>query len=151
MHIGVISDTHGLLRPEALEALKGVSAILHAGDVGEIGVLEGLKAIAPVTVVRGNIASGTWERRLPLRETVRFGEVNIYMLHDINDLEIDPKAAGFQVVVYGHSHLAKIETRKEVLYINPGAAGPKRFSLPVTLVIMEIEGKSVKAKIYKLD
>lgn len=150
MHIGVISDTHGLLRPEALEALKGVSAILHAGDVGKIEILLGLKAIAPVIAVRGNIDSGTWERRLPLHETAYFGEVNVYMLHDINDLEIDPKEAGFQVVVHGHTHLAKIEIRKEVLYINPGAAGPKRFSLPVTLVIMEIEGKSVKAKITRL-
>ena len=151
MQIGVISDTHGLLRPEALEALKGVSAILHAGDVGKIDVLNGLKAIAPVKAVRGNIDSGTWEGRLPCRETARFGEVNIYMLHDINNLDIDPKKAGFQVVVYGHSHLAKIETREEVLYINPGAAGPKRFSLPITLAIMEIEGKCVKAKITKLD
>ncbi len=151
MEIGVISDTHGMLRPEALAALKGVSAILHAGDVGKFEVLEGLKAIAPVTAVRGNVDSGAWSLKLPLRETARFEEMNIYMLHDIHELDIDLKAAGFQVVVYGHSHLAKIETRNEVLYINPGTAGPKRFTMPVTLIIMDIVGKSVKARISRLD
>jgi putative phosphoesterase len=151
MYIGIISDTHGLLRPEVVKAFKGVSAILHAGDIGSLRVLEGLKGIAPVTVVRGNVDNESWERKTPLSQAVRFGEINIYMIHDIEDLKIDPKAAGFQVVVYGHSHLVKVETRKDVLYINPGSAGQKRFKLPVTLVVLEISGKNLKAKIIDLE
>lgn len=151
LRIGIISDTHGLLRPEAVKALKGVDAILHAGDVGNKRVLEGLKEVAPLTVVSGNVDSGISDVKLPPSQAIKFGSVNIYMLHDIENLEIDPKAAGFQVVVYGHSHLARVETRKDVLFINPGSAGQKRFKLPVTLVILEIEEKKVKAKIIDLE
>jgi hypothetical protein len=151
MYIGVISDTHGLLRPQAVKALEGVSAILHAGDVGNQRVLDGLKGIAPLTVVRGNVDSGNFEQQMPLTQTIHFGSINIYMLHNIDDLEIDPRSAGFQVVIYGHTHLAKVETRKDVLYLNPGCAGQKRFKLPVTLAILEIEGKRVKAKIIVLE
>jgi putative phosphoesterase len=151
MQIGVISDTHGLLRPEAVKALAGVSAILHAGDLGKAQVLEGLQVIAPVTAVRGNVDSGAWTQGLPLRQTANFGGVKIYLLHDLNELDIDPKSAGFQVVVYGHSHLPKVETRKDVLFLNPGSAGQKKFKLPVTLAILDIEGSRVKAKIIDLE
>jgi uncharacterized protein len=151
MIVGVISDTHGLLRPAAVKILAGVSAILHAGDVGSQRVFDGLNEIAPLTVVRGNVDSGGWGQLLPLSETIRFGSINIYMVHNIEDLKIDPKAGGFQAVVYGHSHLPKIEIRKEVLFINPGCAGQKRFRLPVTLAILEIDGKNLKAKIIDLE
>jgi uncharacterized protein len=151
MVIGVISDTHGLLRPAAVKVFAGVSAILHAGDVGSQRVLEGLKEIAPLTVVRGNVDSGGWDQLLPLSQTVRFGSINIFMIHNIEDMKIDPKASGFQAVIYGHSHLPKVETRKDVLFINPGSAGQKRFRLPVTLAIVEIDGRKLKAKIIDLE
>jgi putative phosphoesterase len=128
--IGLISDTHGLLRPEAVKALQGSELIIHAGDVGTQGVLDGLRAIAPVIAVRGNIDKG---EELPLTAVVEASDGWIYVLHDVKELDIDPAAAGFRMVVSGHSHKASQEQRGGVLYVNPGSAGPRRFRLPITL------------------
>jgi uncharacterized protein len=148
--IGVISDTHGLLRPEALEALKGVDLILHAGDIGNSQVLEALQSIAPVIAVRGNNDIGGWAAELPEWEVVEVGPVNIYMLHDVKRINLNPAAKGFQVVVSGHSHKPSVEERKGVLYVNPGSAGPRRFSLPVSVARLRINGESVIAELVKL-
>ncbi len=129
--LGVISDTHGLLRPEAVEALCGSDRILHAGDVGAGDIIEKLAQFAPVTAVRGNIDTGAWAKSLPETEVVDAG-VSIYMLHDLARLDLKPEATGFRVVVYGHSHHPKIEEKNGVLYFNPGSAGPRRFKLPVS-------------------
>jgi len=126
--IGVISDTHGLLRPEAIEALRGSEHIIHAGDVGSPEILEKLSTIAPVTAVRGNIDKGKWSRKLPETDALELGGSSIYVLHDLAQLDLKPKAAGFAVVVSGHSHVPKQETRDGVLYLNPGSAGRRRFS-----------------------
>ncbi|HUB77842.1 MAG TPA: metallophosphoesterase family protein [Bryobacteraceae bacterium] len=133
MQIGLISDTHGLLRPEALRELAGVGRIIHAGDVGKPEILAELAAIAPVTAVRGNIDQDPWAARLPVTAKVEVNGVRIYIIHDVHDLKIDPAAAGFAMVVSGHSHKASREERSGVLYLNPGSAGPRRFRLPITL------------------
>ncbi|MEM6264630.1 MAG: metallophosphoesterase family protein [Bacteroidota bacterium] len=139
MHIGIISDTHGLLRPEAIQALTGVAHILHAGDVGKVEVLDHLTEIAPVTVIRGNVDRRPGVGELPLTEAVELGGVWFYLVHDIEDLDIDPIEAGMQVVVYGHSHIPKVEEKNGVLFVNPGSAGPRRFKLPVTLMRMNLD------------
>ena len=126
--VGIISDTHGLLRPEALTALRGSHHIIHAGDVGAPEILEQLAAIAPVTAVRGNIDNEAWAGRLPETEVIELGGVSIYVLHDLAQLDLTLEASGFDVVIYGHSHLPKLETRNGVLYFNPGSAGPRRSS-----------------------
>jgi len=149
--IGVISDTHGLLRPEALDALKGVDLILHAGDIGNSQVLETLQRIAPVIAVRGNNDKGEWAAALPDCEVVGVGAVNVYMLHDVKDIDLNPGAAGFQVVVSGHSHKPSVEERKGVLYVNPGSAGPRRFSLPVSIARLRVSGESVFAELVELS
>ena len=131
--IGVISDTHGLLRPEAMQALRGTEHIIHAGDIGAPEILEKLAAIAPVTAIRGNVDKDAWARRLPETEVVELAGISIYLLHDLAQLNLKPEAAGFQVVISGHSHVPKQETRDGVLYFNPGSAGPRRFKLPVTV------------------
>ena len=131
--IGLISDTHGLLRPEALRELAGVELIVHAGDVGKPEILMELGRIAPVVAVRGNIDTGDWASRLPLTAVVEAQGARIYVIHDVHDLEIDAAAAGFAMVVSGHSHKASREERSGVLYVNPGSAGPRRFRLPITL------------------
>jgi hypothetical protein len=136
--IGLISDTHGLLRPEAVKALEGCGLIIHAGDVGKPEILEHLRAIAPVVAVRGNIDKGEWASRLPLTAVVEAGPARIYVLHDMQQLELDPAAAGFRMVVSGHSHKALREERGGVLYVNPGSAGPRRFRLPVTLARLDL-------------
>jgi uncharacterized protein len=136
--IGLISDTHGLLRSGALNALEGSDLILHAGDVGKPGILESLRAIAPTVVVRGNIDHGGWASRLPMTAIAEAGSVSIYMLHDIKELDVDPVAAGFRVVVSGHSHKPSRTERGGVLYINPGSAGPQRFKLPVTVARLDL-------------
>jgi putative phosphoesterase len=142
MRIGVISDTHGLLRPEAIDALAGVEHILHAGDVGGIEILERLRAIAPVTAIRGNVDGFGQCATLPEIEVVELGGHSFYMLHDLNALDLDPVAAGMASVIYGHSHQPKKEMRRGVLYFNPGSAGPRRFSLPVSLGFLDIgDGK----------
>ena len=140
--VGVISDTHGLLRPEAVEALQGSGHIIHAGDVGTSEIIEKLTAIAPVTAIRGNIDKESWARKLPQTEVIEVAGISIYVLHDLAQLDLKPEAAGFDVVVYGHSHVPKQETRNGVLYFNPGSAGPRRFKLPVTIGKLRIsEGK----------
>lgn len=148
--IGVISDTHGLLRPEALETLRGSHYIIHAGDIGSPEVLESLSQIAPVTAVRGNIDKSAWARKLPETEVVEIGDVSIYILHDLAELDLHPKAAGFSVVISGHAHIPKQETRDGVLYFNPGSAGPRRFKLPITAGKLLIEDDSIRGEIIEL-
>ena len=148
--IGVISDTHGLLRPGALEALRGSKQIIHAGDVGAPEILEQLREIAPVRAVRGNVDKAAWARKLPETEAVEFGGVSLYVLHDLAKLDLKPTAAGFRVVIYGHSHVPKHEEREGVLYFNPGSAGPRRFKLPISLGRLIIEGGSVRGEIVSI-
>ncbi len=150
MLIGVISDTHGLLRPEALAALAGVEHILHAGDVGNPAILEMLAEIAPITAIRGNVDTTGECALLPATEAVMLGGHLFYLVHSIDDLDISPKAAGVSAVVYGHSHHAKIEHRGSALYLNPGSAGPRRFQLAVTLALVTTTAKSVEARIEQL-
>jgi putative phosphoesterase len=133
LEIGVISDTHGLLRPEALAGLAGSRAIIHAGDVGDPAILNELERIAPVTSVRGNIDIAPWAKVLPQTNVLETGGVSLYVLHNINELDLDPAAAGFTAVIYGHSHKPSMEQRRKVLFFNPGSAGPKRFGLPVSI------------------
>ncbi len=146
MKVGVISDTHGLLRPGVLTAFAGVEHILHAGDVGDPEILKALREIAPVTAIRGNVDRTGPCAKLPVEEYVTLGGVNLYMLHDLHTLSLDPAAAGVQAVLFGHSHKPSIEQRKGVLFFNPGAAGPRRFSLPITVGLLWIEGSSVRAE-----
>ena len=131
--IGVISDTHGLMRPEALEALQGSDVILHAGDVGDLEVLDTLRTIAPVFAVRGNNDREPWAKTLPLSEIVEVGSRSLYVLHELEHLDLDPGAAQFSAVIFGHSHHPFSEYRKGVLYLNPGSAGPRRFRLPIAV------------------
>jgi uncharacterized protein len=149
MLIGVISDTHGLLRPEALVALRGVEHILHAGDVGDIAVLEGLRRIAPVTAIRGNVDVSGACAKLPATDVVELGGKLFYLVHSVNDLDIDPAAAGVAMVVSGHSHKASVSVRKDVVFFNPGSAGPRRFSLPVTVGFVTVED-GVEASVMEL-
>ena len=149
--IGVISDTHGLLRPEALKALRGSQHIIHAGDVGDPEILDKLAAIAPVTAIRGNVDKDPWARKLPETDVVTIGGISIYVLHDIGALELKPEAAEFNAVIYGHSHIPKQETRNGVLYFNPGSAGPKRFKLPVSVGRLMVESEKVGAEIVLLE
>lgn len=144
--IGLISDTHGLLRPEALKYLAGSDHIVHAGDIGDPAILEALCAIAPVTAVRGNNDRGAWARRLRDREMLRVGEVRICVVHDVHDFA----GGGCDVVVSGHSHMPKVERRDGILYVNPGSSGPRRFSLPVAAGELRIAGSSVRARIKEL-
>lgn len=148
--IGIISDTHGLLRPEALAALQGSDVILHAGDIGPQQIIDDLTTIAPVTAVHGNVDKGDMRLRYPHDQVLQVEAVELYMLHILDDLSLDPAAAGFQVVVYGHSHKPDMEHRDGVLYLNPGSAGPRRFSLPVTVALMTVDGHSVDAEIVHL-
>ena len=150
MRVGVISDTHGLLRPEAVAALAGVEHVLHAGDVGDPAILGALRNIAPVTAIRGNVDVSGDCARLPETELVGLRGVGIYMLHDLGALDLDPVSAGVAVVISGHSHKAKIERRKGVLYFNPGSAGPKRFSLPISVGLLEIDDGRAEARIVEI-
>jgi putative phosphoesterase len=150
MLIGVISDTHGLLRPEALAALAGVEHILHAGDVGDITILEKLRTIAPVTAIRGNVDVYGPCAELPATDFVELGGKIFYLVHSVHDLDINPVVAGVAVVVSGHSHRSVIETRDGVLYLNPGSAGPRRFDLPVTVALVELQTSPV-ARIVELS
>jgi uncharacterized protein len=135
--VGLISDTHGLLREEAVEALRGSDLIVHAGDVGDAKILEDLRALAPVVAVRGNVDLDAWADVLPVTTVAEAGAVSIYVLHDLNQLDLDPAAAGFQIVVSGHSHKPAQAARNGVLFINPGSAGPRRFQLPVTVARLD--------------
>jgi hypothetical protein len=148
--VGVISDTHGLLRPEALAALAGVDHILHAGDVGDAQTLDALRKIAPVTAIRGNIDGSGPCAALPATDLVELGGTAFYLLHDLKKLDLDPVAAGISVVVSGHSHKPAIESRRGVLYLNPGSAGPRRFSLPITVAVVTLTGPQPEAEIIHL-
>jgi len=148
--IGVISDTHGLLRPEAIAALEGSRYIVHGGDVGDESILRTLEAIAPVTVVRGNTDYESWAKRLPRTAVLEVAGVRIYAVHDIDELDIDPPTAGVDVVVFGHSHRPGIEYRDRVMYLNPGSAGPRRFNLPVSIAQLTIEDRGAKAEIIEI-
>ncbi|HKW66830.1 MAG TPA: metallophosphoesterase family protein [Terriglobales bacterium] len=148
--IGVISDTHGLLRPEAVAALQGSDYIIHAGDVGDPAILTELAAIAPVTAVRGNVDREEWSRDLPETNVVEVASVAIYVLHDVGRLDLNPRAARFAAVIFGHSHRPSQEMRNGVLFFNPGAAGPRRFTLPVTVGRLRISGSQVSGEIIPL-
>ena len=148
--IGVISDTHGLLRPEAIKALRGVDHILHAGDVGDPSILDSLRELAPVTAISGNIDAHGPCRHLPATEVVTLHGHSFYMLHDRNALDLDPAAAGFAAIISGHSHRPLIEWRHGVLYLNPGSAGPRRFSLPISLALVTIVAGSLQPQLATL-
>jgi uncharacterized protein len=150
VRIGVISDTHGLLRPEAIDALRGVSHILHAGDVGDPWILDSLRDLAPVTAIRGNIDAQGPCSHLPATEVVTLHGKTFYMLHDRHALDLDPAAAGFAAVISGHSHRPLIEWRHSVLYLNPGSAGPRRFSLPISLALVTIVAGSLQPQLATL-
>jgi len=150
VRVGVISDTHGLLRPEALRALAGCERILHAGDIGKPEVLDALARIAPVVAVRGNNDAGAWAEKLPASEVVELGGVSLYLLHDLAELDLDPEAAGFAAVISGHSHRPSASVRDGVLYLNPGSAGPRRFKLPITVARVKTSGRHIPADIVDL-
>lgn len=149
--IGVISDTHGLLRSEALDALQGSDLIVHAGDVGNLEVLRALERISPVIAVRGNMDRGEGLSELPLTQLVEVGEVAIYVLHDLQRLDIVPKAAGVSLVISGHTHQPKKEKRGDVLFLNPGSVGPRRSNKPVSMARVEIQGQDLHVEIMRLD
>ena len=150
MIVGVISDTHGLLRPEAMEALQGSEHIIHAGDIGAPDIIPALRNIAPVTAIRGNIDVQSWARVFPETEVVELGGASIYVIHDVNTIDLSPKAAGFNAVISGHSHKPGQENRDGVLYLNPGSAGPRRFRLPISVARLEISGSRIVAILHEI-
>jgi putative phosphoesterase len=149
--IGVISDTHGLLRPEALAALRGSHYIIHGGDIGDSQILDKLSAIAPVTAVRGNVDHDAWTQKIPATNVLEVGEISIYVLHSLQELDLKPEAANFAAVIYGHSHIPKSEMKNGVLYFNPGSAGPRRFKLPVSVGRLTVRGRNIDAKLIMLE
>jgi putative phosphoesterase len=148
--IGIISDTHGLLRQEAVERVMGVDVIIHAGDIGNQEVLDELEQVAPVFAVRGNMDRGEWAETLPLTRLVDVGEIAIYVLHDLEKLDIIPEAAGVSLVVSGHTHQPRKERKGDVLFLNPGSAGPERFNKPVSLAMVEVIGQELRAEMILL-
>jgi putative phosphoesterase len=150
MKIGVISDTHGLLRPEAEQRLAGVAHIIHAGDIGKPDVVDRLRRIAPVTAIRGNVDTGPWAEAYPETTLVTLGGRRIHVLHDLQELQLDPASAGIDVVITGHSHRPRIETGQSVLYLNPGSAGPRRFKLPITLAILDVTESGLRPTLHDL-
>jgi len=150
MRIGVISDTHGLLRPEALAALQGCDRIIHAGDIGKPEVLEGLRGLAPLDAIRGNVDSGDWAVAIPDRLDLVIGGLRMHVTHDLKTMGIDPVAEGVDVVIAGHSHQPKIEQVNGVLYLNPGSAGRRRFKLPISLALLDIEDGQPRAQLVTL-
>ena len=148
--VGIISDTHGLVRPQALAALRGSAHIVHAGDIGAREVLEALSAIAPVTAIRGNNDRDAWARSLPETATVEVHGTWLYILHDVHDLDLDPRAAGFAAVISGHSHKPTVAERDGTLFLNPGSAGPRRFTLPVAVARLHLSGKALRGEIVEL-
>jgi putative phosphoesterase len=149
--IGIISDTHRLLRPQAIARLSGVSHIIHAGDIGRPEVITGLRQIAPVIAVRGNVDTGPWAQHYPCTQTVTLAERTIHVLHDIHELQLDPALCGIEIVISGHSHRSRIQTVGGVLYLNPGSAGPRRFKLPVTLATLRITKRGFEPVIHVID
>ena len=149
--VGVISDTHGPIRPQALDALRGADLLIHAGDIGDPAVLEHLRALAPLSAVRGNIDGQAWTSRIPSTEVVEVDGRHFYVLHDLAQLDLDPVAAGFAAVVSGHSHKPSIQRRNGVLYLNPGSAGPRRFKLPVTVALVRVTRDDMRAEIVELQ
>ena len=149
--VGIISDTHGLVRQRVVKSFKDVDLIVHAGDVGKPEVLETLQAIARVYPVRGNVDGGKWADNLPFAEVVKVGQAYLYVLHDINALDLDPVAAGFNAVISGHSHIPKIEEQNGVLFLNPGSAGPKQLKRPVSIALLYVSGVSIDAEIVELE
>jgi uncharacterized protein len=149
--LGVISDTHGLVRPQALAALAGVDHIVHAGDIGGPDVLTALRALAPVTAVRGNNDRQPWADAIHERETITLAGVSIHVLHDVKELELDPVTSGVHAVIAGHSHRPRIERRHGVLFLNPGSAGPRRFTLPVSVARLRVDDGRLEAEIVELD
>jgi uncharacterized protein len=148
--VGVISDTHGLLRPEAVAALDGVERIVHAGDIGTAEILTALSRIAPVTAVRGNNDRGPWAREIQEREVLEVAGHRLLVLHDLKELEVDPARAGYAAVIAGHSHKPHIERRDGVLFLNPGSAGPRRFKLPISLAILSVSATKLDAELRTL-
>jgi hypothetical protein len=148
--IGVISDTHGLLRPEAVDALQGSGFIIHAGDVGDHGIVRQLERIAPLTVVRGNVDTAAWSKNLPETNVLQAGGLSFYVLHSVLDLDLNPQAAGFAAVVFGHSHQPSIEWRKDILFFNPGSAGPRRFRLPISVGRLVVKDGKIKPELLEL-
>jgi uncharacterized protein len=148
--VGLISDTHGLLRPEALTTLAGSDFIIHAGDIGRADILEQLAMIAPVTAVRGNNDKGEWAARIPETDVLTVGAARIYVIHDVAALDLDPARAGFHAVIAGHSHHPRIESRAGVLFVNPGSAGPRRFKLPVSVGRLTVSGASITPRLVEL-
>jgi uncharacterized protein len=148
--IGVISDTHGLLRPEALTALRGSDYIIHAGDIGDPDILKTLAEIAPVTAIRGNVDRDAWAKKIPPTNVLQVSGVSIYILHNLNELDLKPEAAGFGVAVSGHTHAARAEMKNGVLYFNPGSAGPRRFRLPVTVGRLKVRGGKASGEIVEI-
>ncbi len=149
--LGIISDTHGLLRPEAVAFLQGCDRIVHGGDIGTIEVLTRLSTIAPVTAVRGNNDKGAWAQAVAETECFEFSGIHVYAIHDLSLLDINPAAAGVQVVVSGHSHKPLIERRHGVLFVNPGSAGPRRFKLPISVAEIVVEGGVISSRIVELE
>jgi len=149
--VGVISDTHGLVREQALAALEGSELIIHAGDIGAPEVLDRLRAIAPVRAVRGNNDREPWARSLPLSDVIEVGEYRIYLLHDISELDVDPSAAGFAAVITGHSHKPLAERRDGVLFLNPGSAGPRRFRLPIAVARLRVSESGLEHEIVEIE
>jgi putative phosphoesterase len=149
--VGVISDTHGVLRPQAAAALRDCAMIVHAGDIGKPDVISELRGLAPTVAVRGNIDTGQWAEHLPMTQRIEVGEVSLFMLHQISQLDLDPAAAGIAAIVFGHSHRPSIETRDGVLFLNPGSAGPRRFRLPVTVARVTVSGRHLGAEIVELQ
>ena len=149
--IGVISDTHGLVRPEALLELKGAELIIHAGDIGKSEVIQTLQSIAPVVAIRGNVDQGDWARGFQETEVVELDQLLIYVLHDLKRLDLDPAKSGFGTVISGHSHQPWITHHNGVMFLNPGSAGPRRFKLPVAVARLQINGQSMDPEIVELD
>jgi putative phosphoesterase len=149
--IGLISDTHGLLRPEALALLHGSDHIIHAGDIGSAEILDALRALAPVTAVRGNNDTGAWASAVPQTSTLNAGAARIYVLHDIAEMDLEPARAGFQAVIAGHSHRPAAVMRDGVLFVNPGSAGPRRFSLPISVGRLHVTGNAVRAELLQVE